>query len=216
MIEYKTLLKSSVAATALVLAPASMVSAAPFDIAGPTASVIDSDPGSPTELTFNVSETGIINSFGVRVEIGCGDDCLSDEGGTYWDNLSFTVSHDSESALLFDLETDDAGSESLLDVTFEDGFAVLTVGDIVSGGTTSGTFGPDEPLSVFHGLELSGDWTFTIFDNAGYEYDGTELLSSSIFGTVRDEIEVPAPAGVGLLGLGLLGLGALRRRKAVA
>lgn len=210
-----TMLRGCVAAVALMAA--SPVSAAPFDIAGPTASGIDTSPGSPTELTFNVSETGIINSFGLRVEIGCSDGICADENASsYWDNLSFTVSHGGASALVFDLETDDAGSDGVLDATFQDGFVLLTFGDVVSGGTTSGTFGPSDPFSVFSGLELSGDWTFTIFDNAGYEEDGTALLSSSIFGTVRDEIDVPAPAGMGLLGLGLLGLGALGRRKKAA
>jgi len=197
----------------------SMASAAPFNIAGPTASNIDTAPDDPTVLTFNVSETGIINSFGLSILIGCeGGVCDEGVSNSYWDNLSFSVSHGGVSALVFDLQTDNAGSESILDAIFEDGAPVLTVDDVVPSGTTAGTFGPADPFSVFLGLELSGEWTFTFFDNIDLEDDGTNLLSSSIFGTVRDDdqVPVPAPAGAGLLGLGLFGLGALGRRRKAA
>lgn len=51
------------------------------------------------------------------------------------------------------------GDNDDIDVTFEDGAAAITCGI-----PTSGTFNPEEPLSIFNGLSAQGDWQILIAD----------------------------------------------------
>ncbi len=53
---------------ALLLTPA-IAWAAPFDITGPSGSDIDTEPSSPTVLSFTVTETGSIETLSLRLNI---------------------------------------------------------------------------------------------------------------------------------------------------
>ena len=171
---------------ALLLTPA-IAWAAPFDITGPTGSDIDTLPTSPTVLSFTVTETGIIETVSLRLNI---DEAT---GETYWDNLFVSLSHNGIDVTIFDFQIDLTGSDDSLDATFTDGAAALT--NSIFGEPTTGTFAPLEALSAFNGQELSGEWTLTFYDNTVNDGDGTDLLSSSIFGTVSDPVPpTPVPA----------------------
>ena len=170
---------------ALLLTPA-IAWAAPFDITGPSGSDIDTEPSSPTVLSFTVTETGSIETLSLRLNID------EDEGSTFWDNLFVSLSHNGIDVTIFDFQADITGDDDSLDATFTDGEAALT--NSISGAPTTGTFAPLEALSAFTGQELSGEWTLTFYDNAeGTDDDGTDLLSSSIFGTVSDPAVPPTP-----------------------
>ena len=170
---------------ALLLTPA-IAWAAPFDITGPSGSDIDTEPSSPTVLSFTVTETGSIETLSLRLNID------EDEGSTYWDNLFVSLSHNGIDVTIFDFQADITGEGDSLDATFTDGEAALT-NSIIEAPTT-GTFAPLEALSAFTGQELSGEWTLTFYDNADdTSGDGTDLLSSSIFGTVSDPAVPPTP-----------------------
>lgn len=192
---------------ALLLTPA-IAWAAPFDITGPSGSDIDTPPTSPTVLSFTVTETGSIETLSLRLNI---DSSSSDEDGTYWDNLFVSLSHNGIDVTIFDFQQDETGSDGSLDATFTDGEAALT--NVIVSAPTTGTFAPLEALSAFTGQELSGEWTLTFYDDGEFPDDGTDLLSSSIFGTVSvPPTPVPAmPLWALILLIPLLGFIARRR-----
>ena len=174
---------------ALLLTPA-IAWAAPFDITGPSGSDIDTEPTSPTVLAFTVTETGGIETLSLRLNIG-----KTSEGNIAWDNLFVSLSHNGIDVTIFDFQRDFTALGTL-DATFTDGEAALT--NSITNAPTTGTFAPLEALSAFTGQELSGEWTLTFYDNTGGGEsigDGTDLLSSSIFGTVSDPVPpTPVPA----------------------
>ena len=115
------------------------------------------------------------------------------EGNIYWDNLFVSLSHNGIDVTIFDFQTEFTALGTL-DATFTDGEAALT--NSITNAPTTGTFAPLEALSAFTGQELSGEWTLTFYDNTGGGEsigDGTDLLSSSIFGTVSDPALPPTP-----------------------
>ena len=169
---------------ALLLTPA-IAWAAPFDITGPSGSDIDTESSSPTVLSFTVTETGSIETLSLRLNID------EEEGDTYWDNLFVSLSHNGIDVTIFDFQDDFTGSDDSLDATFTDGEAALT--NSITNAPTTGTFAPLEALSAFTGQELSGEWTLTFYDSINFAGDGTDLLSSSIFGTVSDPAVPPTP-----------------------
>jgi hypothetical protein len=77
------------------------------------------------------------------------------------------------------------------------------------GANVSGTFKSASLLSVFDGESLSGTWRLSFVDPTGFENDGDDLTSWSIFGEVTP---VPEPASLSLLGFGALALFFRRRR----
>lgn len=188
---------SAVIAVGLLLAP---ITASALVIAGPFGvEDIDPDSSAPLEVTFNVDETGIIASLKVSLEIEA-----------YWDNIFVSLSHLGTEVILMDFQSDMNDSDSILDVTFMDGAPVLEAD--CNDDPCTGTYAPLQSLSAFNGMELSGDWIFTFYDNAGFSGDGSVLLSSSL--EVTTTTSVPEPATMALFGIGLAGLGFARRRRA--
>ena len=195
----------------LLLTPA-IAWAAPFDITGPSGSDIDTVRTSPTVLSFTVTETGSIETLSLRLNI---DDLQGEDA--FWDNLFVSLSHNGIDVTIFDFQDDSMdGSDSLV-ATFTDGEAALT--NAIENAPTTGTFAPLEALSAFTGQELSGEWTLTFYDNFDGDDvsdDGTDLLSSSIFGTTSDPAVPPTPVpAMPLWGLILLVplLGFIARRR---
>jgi len=182
-----------------------------FDIEGPSAGEVDSAPTAPTVLNFNANESGIINSISVRIHF-----YDTQDASTYWDNMFVQISHLGTDVILMNLQTDIFGSGDTLIATFKDGGADLASSGVTAG-LTEGTFAPMESLSTFNGMPLGGQWTLTMYDNAGYADDGTDLISSSIFGHKNADVAVPGLSVSGLSMLILLMLTAgflLLRRKA--
>lgn len=192
-----------VAGTGLLFAASAL--SAPFSVNGPTAANVDTNPGPPTVLNFNVPDSGEISSLMVNLAF---DDTI-DGGGVYWDNVRVVLSHLGIDVVLMDLGTDSAGSDSSLSAAFEDGGLDLATA-LVADGVTSGTFAPQSPLAAFNGVELSGQWTITLSDNLE-PGDGTDLSLFTLSGETADATAAPAqpiPA-VPLGGLLLMMLGVL-------
>jgi hypothetical protein len=165
-----------------------------FDVAGPPAAGVDTDP--PTSVSLLISGFGgeIVTDVGLRVAIS---------GGGWASDIDVTLSHNGVSVLAFDATTD---SVSVMDAVFDDaaGGGAPKSGDII------GTFTPDNPLSAFDGRLVNGTWTLTLHDQL-LPGDGESLTSWSIFGTTA----VPEPGTITLFGLGLMGFAAfaVRRRR---
>lgn len=176
-----------------------------FDISGPAATNVDTDPA--TVIFLNVLQTGTITD--INVELVIRDDDDDDQPCCYIDNLDITLSHTGVDVLLYPGGDEDT-SESNMDAIFDDAAAAPAPTE----GSVVGTFQPVDPLSGFNGQSLAGQWALTIFDH-DVPNDGTDLISWRIFGTTAEE--VPVPATLALLGLGLVGIGYQRRkqRKAV-
>lgn len=105
-----------------------------------------------TTHTINVSNSGLISEAKVSVDID----------HTYIDDLVIKITHPngSTSATLWNRNCFD---ESNIVISFEDwtdniNCALTGLGD---------TFAPAEPLNVFNGLDMAGNWQITINDLAG-------------------------------------------------
>ena len=72
------------------------------------------------------------------------------------------------------------------------------------------TYNPEDPFSAFDGMELSGLWTITFFDDVNPD-EGDSIMGWQIYGTTEMSA-VPLPATLPMLLVGFGGLAALRRR----
>ena len=104
--------------------------------------------GPPVTNIINIADTGSIESLKVSVDIS----------HTYVGDLLVRVTHP-DGTTLSNLWAGDCGSNDDFDVTFEDGAPAIDCGN-----PTTGTFAPLDALSVFNGLEASGDWEILMAD----------------------------------------------------
>ena len=79
------------------------------------------------------------------------------------------------------------------------------------GSLPSATYNPENPFSAFDGMELSGLWTITFFDDVNPD-EGDSIMGWQIYGTTEMSA-VPLPATLPMLLVGFGGLAALRRRR---
>lgn len=185
--------------TALVME----ASAADFNISGPYASDVDTNPA--TDVSLSATQTGTITDLNVQIELGY--DSGEYEGEGYWGDFDIWLEHAGTTVQLAQEPGND--NYGLFDVVFDDSAADFLSYAYETPDDRFGTYKPFQPLSAFNGLNLAGDWTLTLFDDYIPD-DGDDLLSWSIFGTTTASI--PEPSIMLLLGPGLIGLAALRRK----
>jgi len=198
---------TKLAITAIAGLAASTASATVFG-PGSGGFIADNDPLG-TSFTLNVAASGNIITMN-SVDI--------DMAHTWVGDLVVTLTHENSGTTVTLLDRPgsntptEVGNGSDMDgvFSFADGganswapFEVPGAGTVVPAGeyelnNTDGT-----SLSDFVGLNINGDWTLTISDNAAFDT-----------GSVREwfiDAVIPAPGAVALFGLG--GLAAARRRR---
>lgn len=185
--------------TALLLS-VSNAAAAPvlFDIAGPGATGVDTSPGTDVSLTALVG--GTILDLNVFVEIT----------GDHMEDLDLFLTSPGGTTVHFrrNFWSPFIHQDGPLLATFDD--EALAAHDS-QGDPPIGVFQPFQALSAFDGQQLAGIWTLTIFDGFFF-FEDDELVSWSISGTA-DQVLVPEPATLVLLGGGVAAWLARRRRR---
>ncbi|MEW6715754.1 MAG: hypothetical protein AB1306_11810, partial [Nitrospirota bacterium] len=159
--------------------------AASFNIAGPAANDIDTNPA--TSIMLNVTEDGTITDLNLNINIS----------NPYADDVDIFLIHNGVTVHVYDAIGDTWSS--FINATFDDE-AVLSY---PANGTVNGTFRPSpDSLSAFDGLELSGVWELRLLDTI-VPNDDNDLISWSISGTTADDIcsytmNIPtSPANIG-------------------
>ncbi|WP_052184235.1 reprolysin-like metallopeptidase [Psychroserpens sp. Hel_I_66] len=107
------------------------------------------NPGAPVTSIINIPDSQTIDFITVNADIS----------HEYINDIIIEVIHPdgATAAIIYNRE---CGSQDDLDVTFADGSP-----GIVCATPTVGEYGPSFPLSVFNGLDSSGDWTISVTDN---------------------------------------------------
>ena len=128
-------------------------SEAPVTASNTPGAAIGPNAGTETSTTFTLAEVGQLLDMNVYVSLT----------HTYMGDLSMTLTAPTGQVItLFNRRGGSA--DNMLGATFDDEAAVA----ITSGSPPySGSFRPETPLSAFDGIEVTGDWTFTVRDNAG-------------------------------------------------
>lgn len=172
---------------ALFLAATGLLSAASITYTSPNVPVNIPDNSTVTS-TLTVPDSYLITSLTAQINIT----------HTWTGDLAIALI--APDATRVALVTNRGGSaDNFSDTIFSDAAAT----PIDSGAAPfAGTFRPEQPLSNFNGINISGLWTLEITDRA--EDDFGTLLGWSI--TAEGGAAIPEPASLGLFALGLGGL----------
>ena len=158
---------------------------------------VDTNP--MTALGCSVGAAGILVDLNVALEI---NDLAANPYAT---DLQIILTHvASATSVAIYLGPGVFGPVSMMDAMFDDAAAATAPGS----GNIIGTFLPNESLSAFNGLELSGDWTLEITDISAFPDEGIDLIGWRLTG-----IHTPEPSSLALVAFGLLGLAILSGRK---
>jgi subtilisin-like proprotein convertase family protein len=191
------MLLGSVMTFALLIGGTNLAEA--FNIAGPPANDIDTDPA--TSIFLNVAETGIITDLDLNINIDA----------NYADDVDIFLVHNGITVHVYDAIGDNSGS--YINATFDDEAAAT----YPVNNTVDGTFqsSPDL-LSAFDGQDLSGVWELRLVD-PGWPGDGTDLIGWSISGATAATVPTMNEWGM-IIFITLAGLGSVYylRRKRIA
>lgn len=105
-------------------------------------------PGTPLVNTINIPDSYTIESVKVNVDIS----------HTWVSDLDIIITHP-DGVTSVDLWIGQCTNNDNIDVTFDDNGTA-----IVCGNPTTGVFTPENPLSVFNGMDSAGDWEISIQD----------------------------------------------------
>jgi len=176
---------------------------------------------------INFGTSGLINANSLSVAVAIGHTWLGD--------LVVTLSNGSNTVTLMDrpgtptiFNVATAGDSSNLSVTrpltFTDAASILNpaeaMGALCTGSQTVGddllcsntVFLPQQPLSVFNGTNIQGNWTLNVSDRASL--DVGRLASWTLNADVSTQ--VPEPGSLALVGLALAGMGVVTARRKAA
>ena len=106
-------------------------------------------PGPPTVSIINIPDSETIDFIKVN----------ANASHAYINDLIIEVIHPN-GTVSTNVYDRNCGSEDDIDVIFSDGSPGITCAS-----PTTGEYSPSEPLSVFSGLDSSGDWTMSMTDN---------------------------------------------------
>ncbi len=188
----------------------STASAGLFEIVGPYAANVDTNPA--TTVGVNTALTGSITDLNVQIILGSGTPGDA-YGDTYWGNFDITLNHGGTSVVLQNTIDDYWGSYN---VTFDDAAASALSSSVSN---PSGLYQPVGSLADFNGMDLDGNWSLTLLDDY-IPNDSSDLIAWRIFGEVDgqeiggEESVVPEPATMALFSSGLLGFFFKKRREA--
>jgi subtilisin-like proprotein convertase family protein len=140
--------------------------------------ILDNNPGNPLVNLLNIPDSNIIDYISVSVGVD----------HTYIRDLKIQIQDPNGNtfAKLWDLDCNDQDN---LDITFKDGNPSVVCAE------PTGNYSPTTPLSVFSGLNSSGDWNISISDTGvgdtgTLDYWSIEVCSTVVTNVLNVEEEV--------------------------